>query len=95
MIHIYCQTSDDPKKVGELICRANSNGKEQLWKVKEEIEPDTWTIETHCDNYAHAIVCRIGDSIVAIEVNIDCAPNIIEPLMEKYGFEKVKWLITK
>lgn len=90
---IYCKTIDDPKKVGELICRANSSEKDSEWKIKEEIEADSWIIETSCDRFAHALVYRVGNSVVAVEVEADCAQNVIEPLIEKYGFENTKWLI--
>jgi len=94
LIIIYCKTKDNPREVGEAICRANSNEKGLSWKIIEEIEPDTWTIQTHCDKYAHAVVYRIGTSIVAIEAKAECAQNIIEPLMTTYGFENIKWLTT-
>jgi tRNA U34 2-thiouridine synthase MnmA/TrmU len=80
--------------VGEVICRANSTKKGFGWKIIEEIEPDTWTIQTHCERYAHAVVYQVGASIVAIEVKADFAQNVIEPLMESYGFENIKWLST-
>jgi len=93
LISLYCKTTDTPRKVGEAICKANST--ETLsWKIKEEIEADTWTIQTNWDRDTHALVYRIGSSIVAVEVNSDCAPNIIEPLLEIYGFENIKWLVS-
>ena len=93
MISLYCKTTDAPRKVGEAICKANST--EALsWKIKEEIEADTWTIQTNWDRDTHALVYRIGSSIVAVEVNGDCALNIIEPLMGIYGFENIKWLVS-
>ena len=93
MISLYCKTIDPPRKVGEAICKANST--EALpWKIKEEIDAGTWTIQTNCDGDTHALLYRIGSSIVAVEVNGDCAPNIIEPLMEIYGFENIKWLVS-
>ena len=93
MISFYCKTTDNPRKVGEAICKANST--EGLsWKIKEEIEAGTWTIQTSCNRDTHALVYRIGVSIVAVEVNGDCAPNIVEPLLEIYGFENIKWLVS-
>lgn len=93
MISLYCKTTDTPRKVGEAICRANST-EDLLWKIKEEAEADTCVIQTKCDGYTHALLYRIGLSIVAVEVNDDCAPNVVEPLMEVYGFENIKWLVT-
>jgi hypothetical protein len=94
LILIYCKTKDTPRKVGEAICKANSTEKDLFWKIIEEIESDTWTIQTHCDRYTHALVYRIGASIVGVEVTADCAPNVIEPLMKIYGFENIKWLMS-
>ena len=93
MISLYCKTTHPPRKVGEAICKANSTGY-LSWKIKEEIDADTWAIQTNRDGDTHALVYRIGSSIVAVEVSGDCATNIIEPLMEIYGFENIKWLVT-
>jgi hypothetical protein len=93
LILLYCKTTDNPKKVGDAICKANSTGK-LSWEIIEEIEADTWTIRAPTDRYAHALVYSIGASIVAVEVNADNASNVIEPLMEIYGFENIKWLVS-
>jgi hypothetical protein len=93
LISLYCKTTHPPRKVGEAICRANST--EALsWKIMEEIEADTWAIQTGCDRYTQALVYRIGSSIVVVEVSDDCAPNVVEPLMEIYGFDNIKWLVS-
>jgi len=90
---VYCRTTDVPREVGEAICKANST--EGLsWNIKEEIEADTWAIRTDCDRYAHALVYKIGASIVVVEVNDDCVSNVVEPLMEIYGFKNIKWLVS-
>jgi hypothetical protein len=93
LISIYCKTTDTARIVGEAICKANST-EDLSWKIIDESEADTCTIQTNCDGYAHALLYRIGLSIVAVEVNDDCAPNIVEPLMGIYGFENIKWLVT-
>ena len=93
MILIYCKTTDIPRKVGEAICKANST-EDLSWKIIEEIEADTWTIKTRCDRYTNALVYKIGASIVVVEVSGDCAPSVVEPLMEIYGFENIKWLVS-
>ena len=41
------------------------------------------------------MIYRIGSEIVVIEIDDDCASNVIEPLMKKYGFDNVKWLLSK
>jgi len=76
---------------------ANSvNGKkdEGSWVINES-DDDSWVIETGCNKSATAIVYRIREDVVCIEVDDYCASNVIEPLMKKYGFENVKWLLTK
>jgi len=93
LVLIYCKTTDVPRKVGEAICKANSTA-DLSWKITEEIEADTWAIQTQAERYTHALVYRIGASIVAVEVDCDCAPNVVEPLLEIYGFENIKWLST-
>jgi hypothetical protein len=89
---IYCKTDDSSRKVGELICRANSSEGSE-WKIQDEVEADSWTIETSCRALAHALVYRVGATVVAVEIEVDCASNVIEPLIENYGFENIKWLI--
>jgi len=97
MINIYCKTLDDVNHVGDLICRANSvqeDNKIDSWVISKA-EEEYWIIETNCIQSPVAIFYRIGTEVVCIEVDDDCAPNVIEPLMKKYGFENVKWLLTK
>lgn len=76
--------------VGETICKANFIGdKRHSWVV----DGGSCSIET--DSNACAVIYLIGDSVVGVEADDDCACKIIEPLISIYGFEKVKWLITK
>ena len=90
----FCSTKDSPKTVGEAICRANFNeGQEDFWKVNDEGE--FFTIETILKDTCVAVIYRIGSFVVGVEIDDNCACNIIEPLIEIYGFEKVKWLPTK
>lgn len=91
---VYCNTKDSPKTVGEAICRAYfDEGQENSWKVNDEGE--FFTIETMPKNACLAVVYRIGSFVLGVEVDDNCAYKIIEPLIEIYGFEKVKWLSTK
>ena len=91
---VYCNTMDSPKTVGEAICRANfDEGQENSWKVNDEGE--FFTIETVLKDACLAVVYRIGSFVLGVEVDDNCACKIIEPLIEIYGFEKVKWLSTK
>jgi hypothetical protein len=94
VISIYCKTFDGSKKVGELICKANSEEKTE-WLLKDECEEDSWIIETNCKKSPNAMVYSISNSVVVIEADDECASMVIEPLMGKYGFENVKWLSYK
>ena len=51
--------------------------------------------ETDDPDETSALTYRVGNEIVAIELDENCASNVIEPLMKKYGFENIKWLVTK
>ena len=98
MVWVYCKTGDDPKIVADYVCRVNfgeytSENKAQI--IKDENEESCWIMQSKSINETSAIIYRIGSEIVAIETDEDCAANIIEPLMKKYGFNKVKWLQTK
>lgn len=98
MIWIYCQTGDSPKEVGEYICKSNFSREDNdfgLRFTKDENEEDCWLIETNQKNETSAMVYGINGKIIVIEIDDDCATNIIEPLMKKHGFANVKWLLTK
>ena len=98
MIWIYCRTTDSPKEVGEYICKSNFNQEENnlgLRITKDENEEDCWLLEPSPKKETVAIIYRISDEIIAIEIDDYCATNVIEPLMKKHGFTNVKWLLTK
>ena len=90
---IYCSTKDSPITVAELICVANSAHKNKnSWIIKDE--GDSCTIESTSSGHCVAIAYCVGDSVVGIEIDIDCASKVVEPLIQKYSFENVKWLLT-
>ena len=98
MFLVYCKTNDDPKIVADYVCRANFgevNSENKSHIIKDENEDSCWIMQSKCMNETSAIIYRVGSEIVAIETDEDCASNIIEPLMKKYGFNRVKWLLTK
>lgn len=92
MIKIYCKTVDGPKRVGVLLCKANLVGEKAKWILRDECEEDFWVIETKCEKSPDLIVYQIGNSVVVVEVDDECASEVIEPLMDYYGFKNVKWL---
>jgi len=98
LIWIYCQTADSSKEVGEYICKSNFNLADndlELRITKDVNEEDCWLVETNLKHETSAMVYRISDEIVVIEIDDDCATNVIELFMKKYGFANVKWLLTK
>ena len=40
------------------------------------------------------IVYRIGDTVVFAEIDDDLAPDFLDPLITKYGFDNVKWIVV-
>lgn len=90
---VYCNTKDSPRTVGELICRANSVEKNKTsWVIKDD--DDSCFIEATSNGHCVAVVYCVGDSVVGIEIDNNCASKVVEPLIEKYSFENVKWLLT-
>jgi hypothetical protein len=95
---VYCQTTDDPKEVGEYICDSNfvEECKDKKSRIfKDESEDGCWLIQTYPRNETSAIIYRVGQNIIGIEIDDNCAVNVIEPLMKKYGFTNIRWLTTK
>lgn len=100
----YVKTADDSKVVGDVVCKFNfAEGKhpedKYSWIMEEgKDEPGYWEIK---GAYAPlkeistiGIVYRIGDSVVLAEIDDALAPNFVDPLIEKYGFDNVKWLFV-
>jgi hypothetical protein len=94
VVSVYCKTLGGSKKVAELICKANS-GEKTRWLLRGECEENSWVIETNCKESPDVMVYQVSSSVVAIEVDEECAPNIIDSLMARYGFENIKWLTYK
>ena len=96
MIWIYCKTDDDPKEIGEYICESNyGHEKNERTRGVKYDDEECWLMEIDPQNQTSAMVYRIGHEIVVIEIDESCASNVIEPLLKKYGFYNVKWLLTK
>jgi hypothetical protein len=55
------------------------------WEIKGVYEPlkELSTI---------GMVYRVGDTVVFSDIDDVLGPNIADPLIEKYGFDRVKWL---
>ncbi len=100
----YVKTQDDPKIVGDVVCAFNyAEGKhpedKYSWVMQVgKDEPGYWEIKGKYaalkDLTEIGIVYRIGDSVVLAEIDDDLAPGLLEPLIGKYGFDNVKWIVV-
>ena len=103
-IWFYVKTLEDPKAVGETVCAFNyTEGKhpedQYSWIMEAgRDEPDYWEIKGKYaalkDLTEIGIVYRIGDTVVLSEIDDILAPNFLDPLITKYGFDNVKWLMV-
>ncbi len=101
----YVKTSDSPKAVGDVVCAYNvfedshPKGKYSWVMQKGEGPEEYWEIrgiyEAIGDLTNVALVYRAGDAVVLAEVNDDLVPNFMDPLLEKYGIDNVKWIVAK
>jgi hypothetical protein len=103
-IWFYVKTNDSPKSVGDVVCSFNfyqgehpedrytwimekGKGEEEYWEIKGKYDPLK-------DLTLIGLAYRIGDTVVLSEVDDDLAPNFLDPLLEKYGFDNVKWIVV-
>jgi len=102
----YVKTNDDARTVGDAVCAfnvfqdAHPKGK-YSWVMeqgKETGEGEYWQIESKYEELKDlkfvALVYRSGDTVVLGEINDDFVPNFMDPLLEKYGFDNVKWIVA-
>jgi len=103
-VWFYVKTSDDPKTVGDIVCAFNYTegehpGDKYSWIMKEVKSDSTyWEIKGQYsalqDLTDIAVVYRIGDTVVFTEIEDDLAPDFLDPLITKYGFDNVKWIVV-
>ncbi|MCW3995654.1 MAG: hypothetical protein NWE98_05840 [Candidatus Bathyarchaeota archaeon] len=101
---VYVKTKDDPKDVGDVVCAFNfTQGKhpedKYSWVMEAgRSEPGYWEIRGKYaplkDLTVIGIVYRIGDAVVLSEIDDALAPNFLDPLITKYGFDNVKWIVV-
>ena len=102
--YFYVKTSDDPNVVGNVVCDFNfSQGEhpqdQYSWIiVVGKDEPGYWEIKGKYaalkDLAEIGIVYRIGDAVVFAEIDDDLVPDFLDPLITKYGFDNVKWIVV-
>ena len=104
-IWFYVKTSDDPKVVGDIVCSFQLLLKANileisilgLWKLgKMSLATGKSKANMHAlkDLTEIGIVYRIGDTVVLSEIDDDLAPDFLDPLITKYGFDNVKWIVV-
>jgi hypothetical protein len=101
-IWFYVKTSDSPKVAGEIVCAfnifqdAHPKGKYSWIMEQGKGEEEYWEIRGKYEDLKDltnvALVYRTGDVIVFGEVEDNFIPNFLDPLLEKYGFDNVKWI---
>ena len=100
----YVKTNDDLKVAGDVVCAFNyAEGKhaedKYSWVMQEgRDELGYWEIKGRYaalkDLTEIAVVYRIGDTVVFSEIDDALAPNFLDPLITKYGFDNVKWIVV-
>jgi hypothetical protein len=100
----YVKTNDSPRAVGDAVCAFNifqdqhPKGKYSWIMEQGKGESEYWQIKSKYEDLEDlvfvALVYRAGDTVVLAEVDDDFVPNFLDPLLEKYGFDNIKWVVT-
>ena len=100
----YVKTTDSPKTVGDAVCTFNifqdehPKGKYSWVMEPGKGEGEYWQINSKFEGLEDlvfvALVYRAGDTVVLGEIGEDFVPNFLDPLLEKYGFDNVKWIVA-
>ncbi len=103
-IWFYVKTIDDPKTVGDAVCAYNTfedkhpEGKYTWSMMKGAGEEEFWQIEGRWEAFPDladiALIYRAGDAVVVGEVKDDLVPNFMDPLLQKYGIDNVRWIVA-
>jgi len=104
-IWFYVRTTDNPETVGEVVCERNvfedahPKGKYSWIIERGKGEEEYWQIMSKYEDLKElanvALVYRNGDAVVLGEINDNLVPNFMDPLLEKYGFDNVKWITAE
>jgi hypothetical protein len=104
-IWFYVKTTDNPKVVADVVCDFNyyqgehpedkyswvtelrKSGEEEYWEIKGKYAPLK-------DLSLIGLAYRTGDTVVLSEVDNDLIANFLDPLLEKYGFDNVRWIVV-
>ncbi len=101
----FCvKTAQTPNTVAEVVRVFNTfeeetpNGK-CVWTIEkgkgiEEYCQIQSKYEYQQDAFCVALVYKEGDTVVLGEVADEVLPNFLAPLLSKYGFDNVKWIVA-
>ena len=103
-IWFYVKTDDSPKTVGDVVCRFNYvRGEhpedEYTWIMEERKEDDEvyWEIKSKYKELKELVLVgwayKAGDTVVLAEIEDEFVANFLDPLLEKYGFDNLKWIV--
>ena len=101
----FCvKTAQTPNTVAEVVSAFNTfeeetpNGKCTWIIEKGKGVEEYWQIlskyEKLKDAACVALVYREGNTVVLGEVADEVLPNFLAPLLAKYGFDNVKWIVA-
>ena len=101
----FCvKTNQVPDAVAQVVCDFNTFDEETpsgkcAWTVeKGEGVEEYWRILSRYERAKEvscvALVYREGDTVVLGEVADEVLPNFLAPLLAKYGFDLVKWIVA-
>jgi hypothetical protein len=100
----YVKTQDNPKIVADAVCGFNfyqgehpedkyswvtvpkKSGGDEYWEIMGKYAPLK-------DLTLIGLAYKAGDTVVLSEVDDDLVENFLDPLLEKYGFENIKWVV--
>jgi hypothetical protein len=101
----FCvKTAQTPNHVAEVVRAFNTFEEETfdgkcMWFVeKGKGLEEYWQIlsknEHQKDVSCIALVYQEGDTVVLGEISDEYLPNFLAPLLARYGFDNVKWIVT-
>jgi hypothetical protein len=103
-ISFYVRTADDAKTVAEVVCAFNAYQGEHpddkyswVTVLKKTAEDEYWEIKGKYaplkDLTLIGLAYRTGDTVVLGEIADDLVENFLDPLLAKYGFDNVRWIV--
>jgi hypothetical protein len=105
-IWLYVKTSENPQTVGQTVCDFNFYQGEHpedkyTWIIQRGKDPgeEYYEIKGKYDPLKDltliGLAYRAGDTVVLSEIDDDLAANFLDPLLERYGFDNVKWIVVQ